>query len=64
MMFKVDYMHTRPLKHTKNMQILTNSINKNQISSTFLTDDRVWKHFSKTPEGIICMRDFHDVSDY
>ena len=31
-MFKAIYMHTKPLKHTKNMQILTNYIKTNNIS--------------------------------
>ena len=53
-MFKTIYMHTKSLKHTKNMQILTNYIKKNTIFSKFHTDDLVCKHFSKTPEVIIC----------
>ena len=56
-------MHTKPLKHAKNMQILTTYINENTIFSKGLTDDLVWKHFSKTPEVIICMRDYLYVSD-
>ena len=64
MMFKGIYMHTKPLKHAENIQILTNYINKNKCFSKFLTDANFWKHFSKTPEVIICMRDFLDVSDY
>ena len=36
MMFKAIYMHTKPLKHTRNMQILTNYIKKNRFSK-FLT---------------------------
>ena len=64
MMFKAIYMHTKPLKHTKK-HANTNELHQtNMIFSKFLTDDHVWKHFSKTPEVIICMRDFLDVSEY
>ena len=31
MMFKAIYMHTKPLKHTKNMQILTTYIEKHDF---------------------------------
>ena len=31
MMFKAIYMHTKPLKHTNNMQILTNYIKKTRF---------------------------------
>ena len=54
MMFKAIYMLTEHLKHTKNMQILTNYMNKNTIFSKPLIDDLVQKHFSNTPEVIIC----------
>ena len=37
MMFKAIYMHTKPLKHTQNMQILTNYINKNKFFSKNVT---------------------------
>ena len=38
MMFKAIYKHTKPLKHKKNMQILTNYINATRFSK-FLADD-------------------------
>ena len=53
MMFKAMYIHTKPLKHTNNMQRPTNYIKKH-VFSKVLTDDLVWKHFSKAPEVIIC----------
>ena len=34
-MFKAIYMHTKPLKHTKNMQILTNYIKKTRFFQKF-----------------------------
>ena len=64
MMFKAIYMHTKPLKHTQNMQILTNYMNKNMFFSKSLTDDLVWSSFSKAPEVIFCMYLRMDVSDY
>ena len=59
MMFKAIYKHTKPLKHAN-----TNELHKKTICSNILTDDHVWKHFSRTPEVIICMRDFLAVSDF
>ena len=63
MMFKAIYMHTKPLKHTTNMQILTNCIKQQDFCSKILTDDLVWKHFSKTPNLICFMHLRMDVSD-
>ena len=61
MMFKAIYMHTKPLKHTKNMQILTNYIKKHDFCK-FLTKVSKWKKFSKTPILIFCMHLRMDVS--
>ena len=63
MMFKVIYMHTKPLKHTKNMQIPTNYIKQTRLFQERITNDLVWKHFSKTPNLIFCMHLRMDVSD-
>ena len=35
MTFKAIYMHTKPLKHTKNMQILTNYMKKTKKIQNF-----------------------------
>ena len=35
-MFKAIYMHTKPLKHTKNIEILTKYINKTRFFEDFL----------------------------
>ena len=35
-MFKAISMHTKPLKHTKNIEILTNYIKKTRFSQSFL----------------------------
>ena len=61
MMFKAIHMHTKPLKHAKNMQILTNYIKQTRFSK-FLTDGNLLKHFSKTPNLILCMHLRMDVS--
>ena len=50
MMFKAIYMHTKPVKHAN-----TNELHQQkQDFSKFLTGAHIWKHFSKTPEVIIC----------
>ena len=36
MMFKAIYMHTKPLKHTKNIKLLTNYIKKTRFSQNFI----------------------------
>ena len=61
-MFKAIYIHTKPLKHTKNMQILTNYIKKKTIFSNNLTNVSKWKQKSKTPILICCMHLRMDVS--
>ena len=64
-MFKAICKHTKPSKRTKSMQIqMIFYKNNNMMFSEFLTDDFVWKHFSKTPEVICCMHLRMDVSDY
>ena len=56
MMFKAIYMHTKPLKHTKYMQILTNYINKHDVFKiSFKTP--LLETFLTTPEVIICAKD-------
>ena len=62
MMFKAINMHTKPLKHTKNMQILTNYIKKPDFSKN-LTKVHFWKNLSKTSNVIFCMHLRMDVSD-
>ena len=62
-MFKAIYMHTEPLKHAKNMPILTNYINKNTTFSKCITDLDFCKNFSKTPNLIFCMHVRMDASD-
>ena len=62
MMFKAIYMHTKPLKHTKNMQILTNYIKKTTFSK-FITDVDIWQNMFLPPNLILCMHVRMDVSD-
>ena len=47
-MFKAIDMHTKPLKHTKNMQILTNYIKKQDFRN-FLQMSQNGKTFQKLP---------------
>ena len=61
-MFKAIYMHTKPLKHTKNMQVLTNYLKEKNDVSEHLTDVDLWKNFSKTSNLILCMHLRMDVS--
>ena len=48
-MFEAIYMHTKPLKHTKNMQILTNYINKTRLFQRILQMSQNGKTFQKLP---------------
>ena len=61
MMFKAIYMHTKPFKHTKNMQILMN-FNKKHDFSKFHTNVNFWISLSKSPILIFCMHLRMDVS--
>ena len=63
MMFKAIPMHTKPLKHTKNIEILTNYIKKQDVFKESYKS-QLLEMFLTTPEVIICMRDFLYVSDY
>ena len=56
MMFKVIPMHTKPLKHTKNMQILTNYIKQTRCFENFLQKS-TFRNVLTTPEVIICAKD-------
>ena len=60
-MFKAIYMHTKPLKHSKNIEILTNYIKKHDFSKN-LTKVSKWKIKSKTPILVFCMHLRMDVS--
>ena len=51
MMFKAIYMHTKPLKHTKNMQILTNYIKKHDVFQNFLQMTLFRSTFQKLPKS-------------
>ena len=62
-MFKAIYMHTKPLKHTENLQILTNHIKKHDFFKMSYKS-QLLEMFLTTPEVIICMRDVLDGSDY
>ena len=55
-MFKAIYMHTKPLKHTKNMQILTNYIKKHDVLKISYKS-QLLEMFLTTPEVIICAKD-------
>ena len=49
MMFKAIYMHTKPLKHTKNMQILTIYIKRTRFFQNILQMFQNGKTFQKLP---------------
>ena len=49
MMFKAIYKHTKPLKHTKYMQILTDYIKKTRFSQNFIQMSQNGKTFQKLP---------------
>ena len=61
MMFKVIYMHNKPLKHTKTMQLLTNYIKKTRFFKDYHKCRKMEK-LSKTPILICCMHLRMDVS--
>ena len=46
-MFKAIYMHTKLLKHTKNIEILTNYIKKTHLFQKFLQMSQNGKYFQK-----------------
>ena len=48
-MFEAIRMHTKPLKHTKKMQILTNYIKKTRLFQKFLQMSQNGKCFQKLP---------------
>ena len=54
MMIKAIYMHTKPFKYTKKHANANELHQTNTRFSKFLTTVNFWKHFSKTPEVIIC----------
>ena len=56
MMFRAIYMHTKPLKHTKNMQIPTNYIKKHDCLKISYKS-QLLEMFLTTPEVIICAKD-------
>ena len=60
-MFKAIYMHTKPLKHTKSMQILTNYIKKHDFLKNSYKCLKM-ENFSKTPILIFCMHLRMDIS--
>ena len=62
MMCKAIYKRTKPLKHTKNMQILTTYINTHDFY--FFYKCLLLENFSKTPNLIFCMHLRMDVSDF
>ena len=49
MMFKAIYIHTKRLKHIKNMQILTNYIKTPRFFQSFLQMSTFGKSFQKLP---------------
>ena len=55
-MFKAIPMHTKPLKHTKNMQILTIYIKKLDFFKISYKSPLL-EMFLTTPEVIICAKD-------
>ena len=55
-MFKAIYMHTKPLKHTKNTEILTNYIKKH-VFFKISYKSQLLEMFLTTPEVIICAKD-------
>ena len=46
-MFKAIYMHTKPFKHTKSIEILTNYIKKTRFSQKFIQMSQNGKTFQK-----------------
>ena len=56
MMFKAIPMHTKPLNHTKNIEILTNYIKKTQYLKISYKS-QLLEMFLTTPKVIICAKD-------
>ena len=63
-MFKAIYIHTKPLKHTKNIEILTMYIKKTRFVQKLLQMTLFGSTFQKLPKSEFAKMKRLDVPDY